>query len=301
MTELRLEDAVPLGYALVSRVARDSGVRALGIKGPVAVEQRLRPADHVPVDVDVWVDPAGVDEFSARLKDLGWRLLVDPTSAEILERHSLAYVNEFWPCEIDVHDRYPGLLEPADVAFEQAWKHHEGVTIAGVSVAAPDRPMSVVIHALHRLRDQGPESPDAATFADLARRELTVDELAGLRSVVVATGAAGPLQPFLTQLGVDVPVADRYHDAMVRWRIATAMPDSKSVPAVFELLNAPMRRWPSLAWNSLWLTEGEIRATQPDTPPGALGLLRARLRRTIWGLRGLPSAIRLVRRERSGD
>ena len=57
VTELALDEAVPLAHALVDRVAVDHDVRVLFIKGPAAAGQGLRPA-RPSVDVDVLVDPS---------------------------------------------------------------------------------------------------------------------------------------------------------------------------------------------------------------------------------------------------
>ncbi len=53
---LDLDEGVPLGYALVARLAADHGIRALAIKGPTLSALGLRPPRQ-SLDVDVLVDP----------------------------------------------------------------------------------------------------------------------------------------------------------------------------------------------------------------------------------------------------
>jgi hypothetical protein len=267
------------------------------------VRQGLRDPGHTSVDVDVWVEPRGIDRFAAELAQAGWRVAGESTFARVLEQHSVTYTHQQWPCEIDVHDRYPGFLVTPEVAFEAAWSRRTTVRIAEVDVPAPDRPTSAVIHALHRIRDEGPDSPAVIEFAERTRSVLTPDELAQLVEVAGATGASGPLAPYTQAIGLTSRSSPEFEEAMVAWRVATGSKRAASVPAVFELSTAPIRRWPRLLWHTLVLTEAEIRAVQPEAAPGAVGLFRARLRRIRWGLRGLPLAVSTVWRERrrSGD
>ncbi len=78
------------------------------------------------------------------------------------------------------------------------------------------------------------------------------------------------------------------------WRIRTHSSGVKTVPYLYQLQHAPKRRWLPILWHALVLTEAEIRKAQPDARPGALGLLRARLRRLRWGLGDLPRAARII-------
>lgn len=298
---LTLQEAVPLGYALVARVARDAGVRALSIKGPVSVAQGLRPPGR-SADVDLWVDPARRQVLFERLSELGWRPRVVPTSAHVLPLHaqSLAHVN--WPCEIDLHDRYPGFLAPPQVVFEHIWGTHTTVSVAGTDVDCPSVAASAAIQTLQVVRDRGRETDvsgdDRITGAARALSEADRRQLVELAQ---ETGASETLRDLFEQLPVSAGSEELYVDELRAWQIAVASPGTKSLPALFELSNAPLRAWPRLIWRSLLLTEDEIRERQPQAAPTRLGLFGARLRRWWWGLRGLPHAVYiLVRHRRHG-
>ena len=58
-------------YALVASVARDHGVDAISIKGPMLHRQGLRAREHSG-DVDVWADPAHLEVLCGALEAWGW-------------------------------------------------------------------------------------------------------------------------------------------------------------------------------------------------------------------------------------
>ncbi|WP_125037460.1 nucleotidyltransferase family protein [Nocardioides sp. LS1] len=278
---------------MVSRVARDAGVRALAIKGPALELQGLR-GGHVSSDVDIWVDPATCEDFRRRMASLGWIVRIPPTSAQILPLHSVAVAHERWPCEVDIHDRYPGFFADPQAVFEVLWQRRHSVHLAGASLWVPDRLAHALVAALHSLRDS--RSADLEMLIRVLQ-DLSDAEKRELQELSERTGSSAVLAEVLTDLGIEsTHLGDR--TLPLEWDLLTHSSGVKSVPALFELSRAPLRRWPRLILRSLVLTEAEIREKQPTARPGSWGLTVARLRRVGWGMKDLPLAIRLVLRHR---
>src|SRR5512139_1177657 len=295
-TSVRTDEAVFLLHALVERVAEDAGIRVLFIKGPILAMQGLRP-ERPSVDVDVLVDPARFEEMQERLRGYGWRIDVPSTGAHVMTFHSKAYRHDNWPCEIDVHDRFPGFFADPQEVFEQLWARHTTATIAGREVPCPDVLGNAAIAALHALRDPTYERSrrDLAYMAGALGETLDDAGLHDLAELAAATGAADTMRPFLDELGAPrIGVGSTAQKDLQAWRIRTHSSGVKTVPYLYQLQHAPKRRWLPILWHALVLTEAEIRKAQPDAEPGGLGLLRARLRRLRWGVGDLPRAARII-------
>lgn len=288
---------MPLGYALVDRVARDLGIRCLAIKGPILEAQGLREPKQ-SVDVDVWVDPVDRDRLREAMESVGWEERIESTTAHVGVFHSFQLAHPWWPGEIDVHDRFPGFLLDPDVVFDALWERRVEVHLAGQSLAAPDVVASAAVAALHHLRS--PRRSRASLDALMERLETTLhaSQRNELASFAARTGAAEPLREVLERLGVPVPVVAPVPErALEEWRLLTAGAGRHSVAWVHAFRTTPLRRWPGLLRQALLLSEPEIRLLHPDLPEGPLGLWRGRLRRLALGARTLPSAVALVRRQ----
>ena len=179
--ELALTEAVPLAHALVARVAGDHDVRVLFIKGPAAAEQGLRP-HRGSVDVDVLVDPRQRGLLAAALDELGWVDENPYLSPTVLPQHSLTHRHESWPCELDLHDRFPGFFADPQAVFETLWLRRTTVRVAAQDIPAPDRAGHALVLALHSLRDPHDTSRQI-DLHDLEQRlagDLTADDLRDL-------------------------------------------------------------------------------------------------------------------------
>lgn len=297
---LELAESVGLLHTLVARVAEENGLRALLIKGPILAMQGLRP-ERQSVDVDVLVDPSRFEDAQQLLRGHGWRIDVPSTGAHVMTFHSKTYRHDTWPCEIDVHDRFPGFFADPQVVFEALWARRTTATIAGCDVPCPDLLGNAAIAGLHALRDPSYERSrrDLASMTETLRERLADSELRDLAELAAETGAADTLRPFLDALGApalgvgSTPVED-----LQAWRIRTSSSGVKVVPYLYQLRRVPVREKLPLLWHALVLTEAEIRRAQPDAAPGAWGLFRARVRRLRWALRHLPRAAGIVRQAR---
>jgi hypothetical protein len=149
---LHLTDATLLAHSLGSLVGQELSVRVLSIKGPAADHHALRPA-RISVDADLLVEPAQFRVFCAALEARGWHERVARSTPSILEPHSRTYIHPEWPCDIDVHERFPGFFASPGAVFDELWSRREALTIGNAVVAIPSLSASAVIGALHALRN----------------------------------------------------------------------------------------------------------------------------------------------------
>jgi hypothetical protein len=276
---LNLSEAIPLLHGLIDEVARALGVRVLFIKGPILTAQGLR-STHQSVDVDVLVDPERLSDLQQGLERLGWAVRVPSTSAQVLPPHSATYAHPVWPCEVDVHNRFPGFLAEPQATFESLWAHRTIATVAGREVPCLEPVAHFAIACLHVLRDLGSpgKRDELDRLVEVAKAMFDTDQRSRLGVLAARTGSLGTLRPVL--------------------EARASSPGVRSVGWVAQLGRTPLRRWPATLVHALLLTEAEIRDAQPHAARGRWGLLRARLRRLGLGLRDVPRACMIIRRAR---
>jgi hypothetical protein len=297
VTELLLTEGVPLAHAAVDRVARDHDVRVLFIKGPTAVAQGLR-SDRISLDVDALVDPARRDVLAEALSDLGWADENPYTSPTVLPMHSLTFRHPKWPCELDLHDRFPGFFAEPQVVFETLWARRTTVEVATRQIPCPDRTAQALVLALHSLRDPHDlaKLSEMDDVAERVRRTADAADLRDLADLARELGAADTAAPFLA--AVEAPAVGRGSTTssdLHAWKLRTEPADATAVSWVAELRTLPKRSWPRYLWYAAWLSEHELRMADPSLPPGRVALLRARGRRLRRGIAALPGAVRDVR------
>jgi hypothetical protein len=300
VTELALSEAVPLAHALVNRVAHDEGVRLLFIKGPAAAEQGLR-APRTSLDVDALVDPSGRHLLAERLTDLGWVDAHPYTSPTVLPMHSLTHRHRGWPCELDLHDRFPGFFAEPQEVFERLWERRGTVTVAAQDVPCPDRAGQTLVLALHALRDRNDraKADELTKLVEQVVADATEASLGELAELARDLGAADTAAPFLDQVGAPpVGRGTTGQDDLRAWHLRTEPATTTAVSWIHELRTVPWYRWPGYLWYAATLSEVELRLAEPNLPEGRGPLMRARVRRLRRGLRALPAAVRAVRRLR---
>jgi hypothetical protein len=298
VTELALYEAVPLAHAVVDRVAENVGVRILLIKGPVAVAQGLR-RHRSSVDVDVLADPARRQHLAAALMELGWADEDPRRSPTVLPRHSLTLRHPTWPCELDLHDRFPGLFLDRQELFERLWERRTRAEVAEREVWAPDPLAHALILALHSLRDPY-DTPKRTDLDELVKNVPALFDDAdrqALAELARDLGAADTAAPFLTEIGCppigrgSISIED-----LRAWRLRTQPLDGTAVGWIEELRRLPKRSWPHYLWYAAVLSEKELRLQDPSMPEGSAPVWAARGRRLRRGLAAMPSAVRSVRR-----
>ncbi len=295
MTEVLLAEAVPLAHAVVDRVAAEQGVRVVFVKGPIAVAQGLRSA-RTSVDVDVLVAPADLDGLVAALHAIGWddeQVYGTPTAAT----YSRTIRHLRWPCELDLHVRFPGLLAAPEEVFERLWDRHDTAPVAARELPCLDRTAQALILAVNALRD--PQATDKQTELDdlvgRVRDSFSGPDLADLADLALAVGAVETAGPFLERVGaVPDESGETDQEGLRAWRMRT-QPEWRVATWLEDLRSTPRRRWPRYVWYAVMLTETELRNAEPQLPPGRRAVLGARLRRIRRGVRAVPAAWRSVR------
>lgn len=297
MTEgLRNDEAVLLASALVDRLARDAGVRALAIKGPAASVQGLR-GDRGSVDVDVLVDPGKVDDLAAELARSGWSQSGFEDTPGIIPRHSHTYTHPLWACEIDVHHWFPGMLsDPGDV-FDVLWARRTTVIVANCEVLTGDVMANVVVCALNQLRSES--SVQAQRMQDVldACQGWSAAELAELSALASDVGASRTMRPFLRQVGAPEvgptrPEVVSFDD----WELVAHAGTAQVLPWLVGLSRTPWYRKPAFVWGAVWLHDDRFRSWDASMPTDSrFGPAQARWRRFRRGMRALPGALREYR------
>lgn len=295
---LPLDVAGKLCAALSSSVAASGGLRALVVKGLVTSHYGLRD-ERVSADVDVLLPPGDAERFIDALKRAGWRERPMSEGADALAAHSHELIHDDWPCDIDVHHRFPGLLAEPLEGFDALWDRHTLLPLAGVDVVIPDRDGAIIITALHALRhvDTDANHGEELRRIGVALASMSEHERDSIRALAAATGAEGPLAELFAAHGIDVKVEPS--SALEDWTTRRLAGDAYAGNVVASVGSAPWRQRPRLLWLAAWPSAVDMRATHPEIGDGATALMRARLARIGRGARQLPAALRARRVARS--
>lgn len=297
-SSLTLREAVPLAHALVQRVACEHDVRVLFIKGPAAVEQHLRPARQ-SADVDALVDPARLELLRGRLTEMGW---VDehPYSTPTAADYSRTHRHRAWPCELDLHVRFPGFFADPQAVFDLLWARRAVVDVAGQEIPCPDVQAHALLLALNSLRDPHKlaKSVPLEELVEHVAATFDAEALAGLGRLAQALGASDTSAPFLSMVGApNEGLGSTAETDLAAWELRT-QPAWRVATWLRGFRKQPVRSRPAYLWRALVLSEAEIRSGHPELPPGRRALARARWRRLKRGARRAPDAWRSIRTSR---
>lgn len=193
-TPLPQRAAVQLAHALVSHSAASVAADALVIKG-VAGSHHGLTAPWESADVDVLARPAAARAIGAELIRRGWRARHADEDTTAFPRHSVSYFHASWPCDIDVHDRFPGLEADADAVFAQLWSGRESIVVAGHDIAIPNELDTILVAAAHVLRT--PTAPAFARDLQVVSARLAHTDPAALVERATTLGALACLRPAL--------------------------------------------------------------------------------------------------------
>jgi hypothetical protein len=279
--------AIPLVHALVADVAETIGVRYLTVKGVGSQLSGLRSA-RVPSDVDVLLTPSDEGRFRAELRARGWiERPADPDTV-IFPRHSTSLFHWSWPCDIDVHFRFPGLEHEPGKVFDVLWRDREHYRQCQSELPQPGREAGLVILALHCLRSSW-----------VQRHRDEYDELIGIaktmkRDAVVAQaqelGALACTRPFLeAAFGSGLEVEWGEPSEEWRFRTTVASPHARRILVLRTGTWKQRRRIIRLA-----LIPPRDAIAKNDIHQDLRGprIVRAYLRRWVGGIRSLPLALR---------
>lgn len=296
-TGLSLNEATGLAAALAGAAAEASGTRMLLIKGESLAVHDLRPP-RTSADIDVLIEPAGFDRFCAQLHSWGWRSRLGDRADFLFPIHSVTFVHDEWPCDIDVHRNFPGFLRPSEAVFEALWQRRHSLPRAAQGVLIPNKAGSVLVMALHAVRS----TPANPRHADELNRLLAASgewppKLRGeIAELAVATGCVQALREVWPRLGLEVghDLDDVPSIAVDEWRrrIEGKLP-SVRVWWRYVAAGTPHERLGRVR-DALWLPEEMIRGSR-QVPDGRFALTKIRLQRLVGGIRQLPQALRSVK------
>ncbi|GAA1945894.1 hypothetical protein GCM10009798_01090 [Nocardioides panacihumi] len=290
-TALSQPEGIALAHALTARLARDCGVRALAMKGPVSAHHGWRNPRHSS-DADLLVEPSGLAPLLSRLGELGWQQ--KPRYAD----HSVTLTHPLWPCELDVHDRFPGFLAEPDVVFDALWRTRSTIELAHSPQPCTGPVGSAVVAALHALR----EPEHGRHFHEFEHLVARLQERPQMREPIQAlareTGALRTLAPLFDRLGwavtADPPAL--HSEAYAAWELRRTSGTTAGVTWLLRLRSAPVVRWPALVPEMLLGREDRLRERFPQLPAGRRALWLARWWRLRAAVRDLPAAFAAIRR-----
>lgn len=295
--DLRVSEAVPLAHALVARMAELEDIRILFVKGPTAVALGARPP-RPSSDVDVMCEPGSMDRLGKALQSCAWHRRVPEFQRNRFKHasiymfeHSVHYIHDEWPCDLDVHYNFPGFLAPDDIVFEALWSRRATTVIANMPVPCADMLGQAAIVGLHALRD--PQAVQSTTDIAFLTRRLSCmgqPELADLRSLAAQTGSSETLGPLLERVGVPStrgPWSDP--ELLRRWTARTQNAGIRTTPWLIELKHTAWFRRPALVWRALFLSHEELLSHHIDVHPTRINAARLQAKR--WG-----NAVRHLRR-----
>ncbi|CAN5591769.1 hypothetical protein BH10ACT5_BH10ACT5_21570 [soil metagenome] len=290
--ELRLDEAVALATAWAASLGDAAGIRVLILKGDALAQMGLRQP-RVSADVDVLIEPSRFDDYCALLTSAGWTERELPFISSRVSPHSITYVSHGWPCDIDVHSYFPGFLNDPQQVFHELWGRSQQLSFARFKVRVPDRISSILIAALHSLRDGAVSTRSASDLSELLSTDLTDAERTELSDIARRTGCDGSLEAFLSELGLDVsPTPSR---ALSEWRSRVASASRGAYPWIMLWRSSRWRDRPMIAVRAIWPTDTDILLAHPTVPRRFWPILEARARRLGRGVRGLPLSVRALR------
>lgn len=292
---LHQNEAVLLATALVDFVAASAGLHALFIKGPAATMMGLRE-NHVSADVDVLVRPEDLDRLVELLGGRGW--IERPSGVSVVRRysHSRTLYHPQWNCDIDVHDRFPGIEAQADSAFDALWRDRQYLVMAARSVPVPSVLAAVILQALHSLRAMD-DARHQREYSGLLQR-VDAALLQDIVELSVELQATGALKPLLDDLGVKyLPGGEG--TVSEEWRHRTSAQGTGTAYLV-ALIESPWRVKPLVIARTVFPSRRTLRHADLHLDDSVVGLVRAHTARWRRILVSFPAAIRKVRASRRG-
>ncbi|MCO1339141.1 hypothetical protein BJH93_09595 [Kocuria polaris] len=291
--DLRLGEAIELSAALVFSLADSHGLRAVILKGPPATELGVR-SERPSSDVDVLIDPRETAQLLEALAQRGWRERPTTHDGEH-PLHSVTLYHPGWPTDIDVHHSYPGLEADAHDAFTALWERRRATPLGGQQVFGLDLTATVLVQALHALREA--HKPRNVAELEYLLTHAPLPSWAEFESLARRTGSLGPLRAFIE---VAFPEADirRLPAAGDSWRLRSEV----SEPGVFRLLHlqsVPWRYRPRYIYRGLFPRREQLAAHDITLlEASASRVWAARVERLARFARRLPPAVAQWRKAR---
>ena len=218
-------------------------------------------------------------------------------AAKYLFEHSVHYIHDEWPCDIDVHYNFPGSSRPDAAVFEALWERHATVEVAHLPVPCADFLGQVAIVGLHALRDPGRgRSQTDLDFLTSSLRARGRDSCEQLSDLASETGCSETLRPLLKATGAAAPTSPWSDPELLRrWAVRTEYGSAFGMPWLIELRRASWSRKPALVWRGLFPPVEELLSRHVGLRPTRLNVARLHLQRWHRVVRRLPRALRAAR------
>lgn len=271
-----------LAAALVARLAAEAAIRTLLLKGFAEEIDGLRPA-RAMADVDILIAPGDAEAFRDTLAKCGWVQRPEIAVANALVAHSDTYSHPEWPCDIDVHRYFPGVLAPAQRAFEVLWDRRRSVELADVRCDVTDPVATILVAVLHAYR-HGADVPRHREKLGVIARRVDRDGLALLddvRRLAFEIGAEGPMAPWFADRGIEI--VPRYTEGLDGWWRRHDAGDSlfSQLLAVSKGMKPAARA--RLMWRGAWPTRSDLIALNGGSPVSMAHVWRLRVARLARG------------------
>lgn len=260
-------------------------------------------------DVDVLCEPMGVKRLGMALQSCGWRRRTpesftkgfEHASAYMFE-HSVHYIHDEWPCDLDIHFNFPGFLAPDEVVFEELWARRITVTIANMSVPAADPLGQAAVIGLHALRDARASHERDLEHLLRVLRALPQADQAVMSQLAAVTGASETLRPVLQSAGILVqPSAWAESEALRRWGARTENAGTYTTTWILELRATPWRRKPLVVWRAVFLPKDVLMSSHVGQTPHWRNVTRFRVKRWLRAARHLRRGVAAAKRTESGQ
>lgn len=279
--------ALQLAHAVVRHAAEVSGARIIVVKGLAAARIGMRDAWR-GADVDVMAEPGRFDALITTLNRLGWHARPADDDQLAFPPHSLSLTHPHWPCDLDVHFRFPG-FERADAdVFEALWSHRVEAEVADGRIWVTDEVDTVLTLALHDLRNPRVARHRSDLLA-LSRHIEPIDPRA-LIERAEELGALACARPFLEPLlpaGRTDAVA--WDEPSHEWRLRLLDPLARRIvlflDGTYRRNGVPLRRLFAPPRTTI------VKDGLPHAPVGTVVLARGYVRRWVRGIRHAPAAL----------
>lgn len=288
------QEAVALAHALVARLAEHEGIRALAIKGPVSDHYEFRKP-RVSADADVWIEPRRFDEMRLLLEAHGWRRRVARETPSLLPRHSVTYIHEAWPCDVDLHRSFPGFFGNGNDAFDYIWSCRHPLEVAHIRIWIPAKPAAAVIALLHALRSTTipRHLSEKKDVASVIAHGFSLEEQDEFYRVARAGGAIWVLRDLLTELALGELVTDATAADQRAWNLYRTYGEHGSTIGWWSQLQAsPWSQRPLLLLRAVWVRRVEIPRNNLESVPSRASAVKYNLDRWRRGLRATARYIR---------
>lgn len=282
-----------LGHVFVHKLAAESGIRALSIKGPVTMHHGLAKP-YTPSDSDLLIEPDKIEQLCRLIESYGWVERVSEGFPRLLTEHSVSYQHPSWPSDLDIHHEFPGFLAPKSTTFDLLWERRLEIAIGNVMCPVVDRQAALVISMLHYERDSTSMRALSGMTAltDWARtNSVEPEDRRALVEILAQTGAMESLEAVARELGAYRRSAYFGSHELELWKLRSRGGLNPALPFIVAL-----SEWRILP--ALRMVPSILSPRRPDFAVAGPSGLRFRIehaRRLIRSLRTLPRLIRVVR------